>query len=190
MQKPMKLSQIQLQIEKRIPQTLANSKDVIQKGREYARRSSRARSTRGQENEAWALYKKNHPGCPGLTFLGTDTQLYQSQPPLLEIHLLEGYCSLETNYLFQFTCQNEKKSTKGQPQDTRDGCSQAMKSRFCKNPKDRCFCWFPAAIFLPLNIRHLHGVFIQSFISLGKTFFFANTSYIYQLLFPRCRSVF
>ena len=51
----MKLSQI----EKRIPQTLTNSKDVIQKGREYARRSSRARSTRGQENEAWALYKKN-----------------------------------------------------------------------------------------------------------------------------------
>ena len=88
-QKPMKLSQI----EKRIPQTLTNSKDVIQKGREYARRSSRARSTRGQENEAWALYKKIHPGCPGLTFLGTDTQLYQSQPPLLEIHLLEGYCS-------------------------------------------------------------------------------------------------
>ena len=36
-----------------------NSNDVIQKGREYALRSSRARSTRGQENEAWALYKKN-----------------------------------------------------------------------------------------------------------------------------------
>ena len=51
----MKLSQI----EKRIPQTLTNSKDVIQKGREYARRSSWARSTRGQENEAWALYQKN-----------------------------------------------------------------------------------------------------------------------------------
>ena len=51
----MKLSQI----EKQIPQTLTNSKDVIQNGGEYARRSSRARSTRGQENEAWALYKKN-----------------------------------------------------------------------------------------------------------------------------------
>ena len=51
----MKLSQI----EKRIPQTLTNSKDIIQKDREHARRSSRARSTRGQENEAWALYKKN-----------------------------------------------------------------------------------------------------------------------------------
>ena len=51
----MKLSQI----EKRIPQTLTKSKDVIQKGREYARRSSRATSTRGQENEAWPLYKKD-----------------------------------------------------------------------------------------------------------------------------------
>ena len=51
----MKLSQI----EKRIPQTLTNPKDVIQNGREYARRSRRARSKRGQENKAWALYKKN-----------------------------------------------------------------------------------------------------------------------------------
>ena len=50
----MKLSQI----EKRIPQTLTNSKNIIQTHREYARRSSRARSTRNQENEAWALYKK------------------------------------------------------------------------------------------------------------------------------------
>ena len=50
----MKLSQI----EKGIPQTLTNSKNIIQTDREYARRSSRARSTRGQENEAWALYKK------------------------------------------------------------------------------------------------------------------------------------
>ena len=41
--------------------------------------------------------KKPLPGCPGLTFLRTDTQLYQIQLPLLEIHLLEGYCSLETN---------------------------------------------------------------------------------------------
>ena len=46
------------QIEKRIPQTLKSSKDVIQKGLEYALRSSRARSTRGQENKAWALYNK------------------------------------------------------------------------------------------------------------------------------------
>ena len=53
----MKLSQI----EKRTPQTLTISKDIIQTDREYARRSSRARSTRGQENEAWALYKKNPP---------------------------------------------------------------------------------------------------------------------------------
>ena len=52
----MKLSKI----EKRIPQILTNPKDVIQNGREYAPRSSRARSTCGQENKAWALYKK-HP---------------------------------------------------------------------------------------------------------------------------------
>jgi len=32
--------------------------------------SAAARSTRGQENEAWVLYI--HLGCPGLTFLGTD----------------------------------------------------------------------------------------------------------------------
>ena len=57
-QKPMKLSQI----EKRIPQTLTYPKDVIQNGREYARRSSQARSKRGQENKAWALYKKNPSG--------------------------------------------------------------------------------------------------------------------------------
>ena len=50
----MKLSQI----EKRIPQTWTNSKNIIQTHREYARRSSRARSTRGQENEAWAPCKK------------------------------------------------------------------------------------------------------------------------------------
>ena len=50
----MKLSEI----EKRIRQTLTISKDIMQKDREHARRSSRARS-RGQENEAWALYKKN-----------------------------------------------------------------------------------------------------------------------------------
>ena len=57
----MKLSQI----EKRILQTLTNSKDVIQKGREYARRSSQARSTRGQESKAWALYKESIPGVLG-----------------------------------------------------------------------------------------------------------------------------
>ena len=65
----MKLSQI----EKRIPQTLIKSKDIIQKDGEHARRSSRARSTRGQENEAWALYQKIHPRSPEVTSLGTDT---------------------------------------------------------------------------------------------------------------------
>ena len=82
----MKLSQI----EKRIPQTLTNSKDIIQTDREYARRSSRARSTRGQENEAWALYKKFHPGSPEVTFLGTDTSFAQSHPTLLKKYLIEG----------------------------------------------------------------------------------------------------
>ena len=77
----MKLSQI----EKRIPQTLTNSKDIIQTDREYARRSSRARSTRGQENEAWALYKKFHPGSPEVTFLGTNTSFAQSHPPSLSL---------------------------------------------------------------------------------------------------------
>ena len=62
----MKLSQI----EKRIPQTFTNSKDIIQKGREHARRSSRARSTCGQENRAWAVFKKIHPGSPGVVNLG------------------------------------------------------------------------------------------------------------------------
>ena len=76
----MKLSQI----EKRIPQTLTNSKDIIQTDRQYARRSSRARSTRGQENEAWALYKKIHPRSPEGTFLGTNTPFAQSHPTLLK----------------------------------------------------------------------------------------------------------
>ena len=87
----MKLSQI----EKRIPQTLTNSKDIIQKDREHARRSSRARSTRGQENEAWALYKKKPIlgvlRC--MTILGTDITFAQSHTPLLEKYLIEGNCS-------------------------------------------------------------------------------------------------
>ena len=54
-QKPMRLSRV----EKRTPQTLTNSENIVRKGRETARRSSRARSTRGLANEAWALYKSN-----------------------------------------------------------------------------------------------------------------------------------
>ena len=38
------------EIEKRIPQTLTNSKNIIQTDREYARRSSRARSTHTRLN--------------------------------------------------------------------------------------------------------------------------------------------
>ena len=46
--------------------------------------SSPARSTRGQENEAWAQYKKNPSRETRATFLGTDTSFAQSHPPLLE----------------------------------------------------------------------------------------------------------
>ena len=53
--KPMTLSQL----EKRIQQTFTDSKDTIQKGRKSSRQSGRARSTRSQANEAWALYKSN-----------------------------------------------------------------------------------------------------------------------------------
>ena len=72
----MKLSQI----EKRIPQTLTNSKDIIQTDREYARRSSRARSTRGQENEAWALYKKI-PSRESWGDLSRDRYIICPKPP-------------------------------------------------------------------------------------------------------------
>ena len=51
--KPMKLSQL----EKRIQQTLPNLKKRIQKWPILLPRSGRARSTRGQVNEAWAMYK-------------------------------------------------------------------------------------------------------------------------------------
>ena len=63
----------------------------------YARRSMRARSTRCEENEAWAQYKKNSSRVSWADLSRDRYMLYQSQPPLLEIHLLEGYCSLETN---------------------------------------------------------------------------------------------
>ena len=109
MQKPMKLSQT----EKRIPQTLTNSKDVIQKGREYARQSSRARSTRGHEDEAWALYKKIHPGCPGLTFLGFTKVSHPCWKLICSraiVHLRQTRLS-QGNYMFQCTRENEKKST-------------------------------------------------------------------------------
>ena len=83
-QKPMKLSQI----EKRIPQTLTNSKDIIQTDREYARRSSRARSTRGQENEAWALYKKI-PSRESWGDLSGDRYLICPKPPSLAGKILD-----------------------------------------------------------------------------------------------------
>ena len=51
--KPMKLSQL----EERIQQTLQNLKKTIQKWPILLPRSGRDRSTRGQANEAWAMYK-------------------------------------------------------------------------------------------------------------------------------------
>ena len=57
----MKLSQI----EKRIPQTLTNSKDVIQKA------ENMLAEVAGPDQRA--AKKKIHPKCPGLTLLGTDT---------------------------------------------------------------------------------------------------------------------
>ena len=85
----MKLSQI----EERIPQTLTNSKDIIQKDREHARRSSRADQRAAKKMRLGHCTKKVHPGSPGVTFLGTDTSIAQSQPPLLEKYLVEGNCS-------------------------------------------------------------------------------------------------
>ena len=78
----MKLSQL----EKQIQQTLTNSKDIIQKGQKSLHRSCQARSTHGQANEAWALYKLNpsqmfwgdlsrerYIACPKLAFLAGNT---------------------------------------------------------------------------------------------------------------------
>ena len=80
----MKLSQI----EKRIPQTWTNSKNIIQTHREYARRSSRARSTRGQENEAWALYKKN-PSRKSWGDLSGDRYIICAKPPYAAEKILD-----------------------------------------------------------------------------------------------------
>ena len=37
--------------------------------------------------------------------------------------------------------------------------------------KNRCFCWFPATIFVLMKGASIHGASIQSFIKLGKTLF-------------------
>ena len=67
-------------IDKRIPQTLTNSKDIIQKDREHARQSSLTRSTRGQENEAWAVYKKD-PSQESWDDLSGDQYIICLKPP-------------------------------------------------------------------------------------------------------------
>ena len=43
-----------------------------------------------KKNEAWALYKKIHPGSPEATFLATDTSFAQSHPILLKKYLHVG----------------------------------------------------------------------------------------------------
>ena len=37
--------------------------------------------------------------------------------------------------------------------------------------KNRCFCWFLAAIFLPLKGTQAYGISKESFLNLGKMFF-------------------
>ena len=83
----MKLSQI----EKRIPQTLTNSKDIIQTDREYAPPEAAGPDQRAAKKmRPGHCAKKFHPGSPGVTILGTDTSFAQSHPPLLEKYLIEG----------------------------------------------------------------------------------------------------
>ena len=89
-------------IDKRIPQTLTNSKDIIQKDREHARQSSLTRSTRGQENEAWAVYKKD-PSQESWDDLSGDQYIICPKPPFpagkildrRQLFFLENHNSLE-----------------------------------------------------------------------------------------------
>ena len=39
-----------------------------------------------------------------------------------------------------------------------------------QNSVTRCFCWFPAAMLVPIRFWHQHGVSIQISINLGNTF--------------------
>ena len=89
-------------VDKRIPQTLTNSKDIIQKDREHARQSNLTRSTRGQENEAWAVYKKN-PSRESWDDLSGDQYIICLKPPSpagkildrRQLFFLENHNSLE-----------------------------------------------------------------------------------------------
>ena len=44
-----------------------------------------------------------------------------------------------------------------------------MNSRVCSKTQRLCFCWFPAAIFVPSQ-EHQHSVYKQSFMILGQNF--------------------
>ena len=130
------------QIEKRIPQTLINSKDIIQKDRQHARRSSRGRSTRGQENEAWALYQKNQYVCGSQA---TETVAVTKMSPFTE----KGYF-IDTRVINRTTkcatCKTELKlgdiqaSTEG-PQRTIQ--RQWIISTFYYCPQIRCITRMP-----------------------------------------------
>ena len=107
----MKLSHI----EKRIPHTLTNSKDIIQKDREHARRSSRAGLTSGQENETWALYKK-YPSWEAWGDLSGDRYIICPKPPspagkILDRRLIEG---IVVPRVLQFARANPSSETQGQ----------------------------------------------------------------------------
>ena len=182
----MKLSQI----EKRIPQTLTNSKDVIQKGREYARRSSRARSTRGQENEAWALYKKN-PSRVSWVDLSRDW--YIALPKLAT----PAGNTFARGLLFtwdkrdspkQTTCSSprvkmRKKARKVNPRTPGMDVLKQWNHAFVKLLRTDVSVGFQRPYFCP-SMRHLHGVFMQSFISLGKTFFLLMPGIFINFYFP------
>ena len=65
----MKLSQT----EKRIPPTLTNLKDVIQKAENMLTEVAGPDQRLAKKMRPGHRKKKIHPGCPWLTFLGTDT---------------------------------------------------------------------------------------------------------------------
>ena len=85
----MKLSQI----EKRIPQTLTNSKDVIQTDVNMLAEAAGPDQRAAKNMRPGHCTKKFHPGIPGVTFLGADTSFAQNHPPLLKKYLIEGNCS-------------------------------------------------------------------------------------------------
>ena len=57
----------------------------------------RARSTRGQENEAWVLYKKIPSRESWGDLHGNDTSFAQSHPSVLKKYLIEGNCSYSSS---------------------------------------------------------------------------------------------